>query len=128
MDWNSFWMFFWIVIEVFVFVAYLMVMFNILGDLFRDRSLGGLGKALWVVALIALPVLSALIYLVARGKGMEQRRHDSMIAAQKAMDDYIRLTAHTSNPARTIADASQLLGEGTITQQEFDVIKAKALA
>lgn len=128
MDWSTFWSSFWIVIEVFVFVAYLMVMFNILGDIFRDRSTGGVGKALWILALIMLPIVSALVYLITRGKGMEQRRVKSTEAAQQAMDEYIQRTARAADPAKSIADAHTLLTQGVITQGEFDTIKAKALA
>ena len=128
MDWTLFWASFWIVIEVFVFVAYLMVMFNILGDIFRDRSMSGVGKALWILLLIALPIFSALVYLIVRGKGMDKRRSESAAAAQQALDEYIQRTARAADPAKTIADAHDLLAEGAITQSEFDAIKAKVLA
>ncbi len=128
MDWSTFWSSFWIVIEVFVFVAYLMVMFNILGDIFRDRAMGGVGKALWIIALIMLPIVSALVYLITRGKGMDHRRNKSTEAAQQAMDEYIQRTARAADPAKAIADAHTLLTQGVITQGEFDAIKAKVLA
>ncbi len=128
MDWTLFWASFWIVIEVFVFVAYLMVMFNILGDIFRDRSMSGVGKAVWILLLIALPIFSALVYLIVRGKGMDKRRSESAAAAQQALDEYIQRTARAADPAKTIADAHDLLAEGAITQSEFDAIKAKVLA
>ena len=128
MDWTLFWASFWIVIEVFDFVAYLMVMFNILGDIFRDRSMSGVGKAVWILLLIALPIFSALVYLIVRGKGMDKRRSESAAAAQQALDEYIQRTARAADPAKTIADAHDLLAEGAITQSEFDAIKAKVLA
>ena len=128
MDWTLFWASFWIVIEVFVFVAYLMVMFNILGDIFRDRSMSGVGKAVLILLLIALPIFSALVYLIVRGKGMDKRRSESAAAAQQALDEYIQRTARAADPAKTIADAHDLLAEGAITQSEFDAIKAKVLA
>ncbi len=128
MDWTLFWASFWIVIEVFVFVAYLMVMFNILGDIFRDRSMSGVGKAVWILFLIALPIFSALVYLIVRGKGMDKRRSESVAAAQHAMDEYIQRTARAADPTKAIADARDLLAEGAITQSEFDAIKAKVLA
>lgn len=128
MDWTLFWASFWIVIEVFIFVAYLMVMFNILGDIFRDRSMSGVGKAVWILLLIALPIFSALVYLIVRGKGMDKRRSESVAAAQQAMDEYIQRTARAADPTKAIADAHDLLAEGAITQSEFDAIKAKVLA
>ncbi|WP_201025165.1 PLDc N-terminal domain-containing protein, partial [Desulfitobacterium hafniense] len=70
----SFWDVVWFIIISFAFVAYLMVLFSILGDLFRDRGTSGWVKAIWVVALIFFPFLAALIYLIAKGGGMAERR------------------------------------------------------
>ena len=70
----DFWHFLYLIIWSFVFVAYLMVLFQIIGDLFRDRDLGGGWKALWIIGLVVFPFLVALIYLIARGRGMAERR------------------------------------------------------
>jgi len=71
----SFWDIIWFIIVSFAFIAYLMIMFNILGDLFRDDSVSGWLKAVWIVCLIFLPFITALVYLIARGGGMA-RRHE----------------------------------------------------
>ncbi|HJV12515.1 MAG TPA: SHOCT domain-containing protein [Propionibacteriaceae bacterium] len=123
--------FFWLLIWSFVFVFYLMVLFQILGDLFRDQDLSGWWKALWVIALIIVPFLSALIYLIARGKGMAERQSVDMQRAQAANEAYIRQVAGNgsgSNPTDQIARAKNLLDSGAITQAEFDRLKAAALA
>ena len=70
---DSFWDFFWLLIWGFFFVYFLMILFQIIGDLFRDRDLSGWAKALWIIALVFIPFLSALIYLVVRGRGMAER-------------------------------------------------------
>ena len=70
----SFWDIVWFIIISFAFVAYLMVLFSIIGDLFRDQEMSGWVKALWIIALIVVPFLSAFIYIVARGKGMAERK------------------------------------------------------
>lgn len=106
---------------------YLMVLFQILGDLFSDGKLSGWAKALWVIALIVLPLLSALIYLIARGKGMGERAARQAQQAQAATDTYIRSVAG-SDPVNQIANAKALLDSGAITQAEFDHLKSKALA
>ena len=124
---DSFWDFVWLLVWSFVFVAYLMVFFNILTDLFRDRSMGGFAKAIWILALIFVPFLSALIYLIARGHGMGQRQQAAVHRAQADTDAYIRSTAGGS-PAKDIAQAKELLDDGTITSAEFEQIKVKALA
>ena len=120
--------FFWLLIWSFFVVCYLMILFQIIGDLFRDKELSGWWKALWIIALIFVPFLSALIYLIARGRGMAERQAGEMKKAQTATDSYIQEVAGRSNPADQIATAKNLLDQGTITQTEFDRLKASALA
>ena len=120
--------FFWLLVWSFFFVMYLMILFHIIGDLFRDRELSGWWKALWVIALIIFPFLTALIYLIARGRGMAERQAGEMQRAQEATDSYIQQVAGRSNPTEQIATAKNLLDQGTITQTEFDRLKASALA
>jgi voltage-gated potassium channel Kch len=116
--------FFW----AFVFISYLMVLFSIFGDLFRDSELNGWGKAAWIIFLIFVPFLTALIYLIARGPGMARRQAETMQAMQSQQDAYIRATAGRSSAADDIAKAKSLLDAGAVTQAEFDALKAKALA
>ena len=125
---NSFWDWFWLLVWTFFFVCYLMVLFQIIIDLFRDRDLSGWWKALWIIFLIIFPFLAALIYLIARGRGMGERQAGQMRRAQAASDQYIQSVAGRSNPAEQIASAKSLLDSGAITQEEFDKLKAKALA
>jgi ABC-type multidrug transport system fused ATPase/permease subunit len=126
---DSFWDFFWLLVWTFFFVFYLMVLFQIVGDLFRDKDLSGWWKALWVIFLIIFPFLAALIYLIARGKGMAERHAVAAQSAQAATDQYIKSVASQgSSPADQIASAKSLLDSGAITQQEFDQLKQKALA
>ena len=125
----DFWEFFWLIIAAFVFFAYLMMLFSIFADIFRDDELGGWGKALWSLFLIFMPFLGALVYLIARGSGMTRRSVKQAQEHQAAQAEYIRsVAASTSSPADQVAQAKQLLDSGVITQQEFDAMKAKALA
>ena len=124
---QNFWDIVWIVIVSFVFVAYLMVFFRILVDLFGDDGLSGWFKAIWIFALIFLPFLTALIYLIARGRGMAERQMAAARQAQSQTEAYIQQIAGKS-PAENIADAKVLLDSGAITQADFDKLKAKALA
>lgn len=124
---SNFWDFMWLIFATFVFVAYLMVMFQIIVDLFRDRELGGFAKALWFIALIFLPILTAIVYLLFRGRGMSERQQASIERARAQTDDYIRNVAGKS-PADQIAQAKALLDSGTISADEFAKLKAKALS
>ena len=125
--WDSFWDFLWSAVVIFAFIAYLMILFNILADLFwRDHKTSGLVKAVWVIFLIVLPYLTALVYLIVRGKGMAERAREQALQAKQQTDDYIRDAAGRS-PAQEIADAKALLDAGTISQGEFAALKAQAL-
>ena len=124
----NFWDFFWLLVWSFFFVMYLMVLFQIIRDLFRDSDLSGWVKALWIIALIFAPFLSAIIYLIARGRGMAERQARDMADARAATDEYIQSVSGRSVPAEQIASAKQLLDSGVITQAEFDRLKEKALA
>jgi hypothetical protein len=127
-DWGSTWDFLWHFLIIFAWIAYLLVLFQILVDLFwRDHTTSGWIKAVWVIFLIVFPWLTAVIYLIARGQGMAQRARDAALAAKKETDDYIRDAAGRS-PAQEIEHAKQLLDAGTISQQEFESLKAKALS
>ena len=123
----SFWDVVWFILISFAFMAYLMVLFTIIGDLFRDPEASGLVKALWMLALIFLPFLTALVYLIARGGGMAQRSMRSAEAMRKEQDAYIQQVAGKASPADQIAQAKALLESGAITEPEYESLKAKAL-
>lgn len=121
--WGLIWLFFWI----FVLFAYLSTLINVVVDLFRDPKLAGGWKAVWMLALIFIPLLTVLIYVIARGQGMAERSRGAAVQAEAATAEYIRKAAGTS-PADQITQAKALLADGTISQAEFDQLKAKALA
>ena len=123
----SFWDIVWFIIITFAFMAYLMVLFHICADLFRDQEESGFMKAVWIVALIFVPFLSALIYLIARGSGMAERSMRSAEALKQQQDAYIREVAAKATPADQIAQAKSMLDTGAISQAEYDQLKAKAL-
>ena len=124
---RNFWVLIWLMVSTFVFIAYLIIMFQIVVDLFRDAELGGGSKVLWIIGLIVLPFLTAIVYIVARGKGMAARQVASMQRARTETEEYIRDVANRS-PASQIAEAKALLDKGTINQEEYAKLKAKALA
>jgi hypothetical protein len=124
---DSFWDWFWLMVWWFVFLTYLMLLWQICGDLFRDRRLGGWAKAAWILALVVLPYLSVLVYVIARGRGMAERHTDAVLKARRQTDEYIRETAGRS-PVSEIADAKSLLDQGAISPEEFGHLKERALA
>ncbi|SCK61699.1 Short C-terminal domain-containing protein [Variovorax sp. HW608] len=124
---SNFWDLIQLLLSTFVLIVYLLILFQIIGDLFRDSELGGGYKVLWIIGLIILPGLTAIVYIIARGRGMAERQRASLARAKSDTDAYIRNVAGKS-PAEQIADAKALLDAGTINQQEFERLKAKALS
>jgi hypothetical protein len=118
----------WSMIIFFLWVAWIWILILILSDVFRRDDLSGWGKAGWTLFLIILPFLGVLIYLIAQGDGMSERRAQDVQGQQAQMDDYVRSVAGSGGAAAEIDKAKQLLDSGAITQTEFDALKAKALA
>ncbi len=121
--WNFIWLFFW----SFAFIAYLFALFAVITDIFRDHELSGWLKAVWIIFLVFVPFLTVLVYLIARGRSMAERQARSAQRAEAATTEYIRSVA-TASPSQEIAKAKELLDAGTLTQTEFDAVKAKALS
>ena len=124
--WGSIGDLIWWFLWAFVFFTYLIALFAVVGDLFRDHKVSGWWKAVWIIFLIFVPFLTLLVYLIARGKGMQERGAAQAREFKAAQDQYIKSVA-TSSPAEEIAKAKALLDSGAITQAEFDSIKTKAL-
>ena len=110
----------------FFWVIWIWIVITVLVDVFRRHDIGGFAKAAWVIFVVILPWLGVLIYLIVEHDGMRERSVKQAEAQQQQFDQYVRDTAGGS--ADEIARAKALLDEGTITQQEFDAIKAKAVS
>ena len=123
----TFWDVVWFIVITFAFVAYLMVLFSILTDLFRDHALNGWWKAVWILCLIFFPFITALVYVIARGKGMAQRQAEGYEQAKKEQEAYIKQVAGEKSPADEIAKAKAMYDAGTISEAEYQSLKAKAL-
>ena len=117
----------WTTLVIFFMVMFLMILFSIFGDLFRDHEMSGGVKAMWVLALLLFTPLASLIYLIVRGGGMAQRAAAAQADAQKQFEAYAKQVAGSSSATDEIERAKGLLDSGTITQAEFDAIKSKAL-
>jgi Short C-terminal domain/Phospholipase_D-nuclease N-terminal len=118
--------FLWAMIVFFAWIAWIWIAITCFIDIFRRHDIGGWSKALWVVFIILLPFLGVLVYLIAQHEGMRERSVKQAQEQQAAFDKYVKDTAGGS--AAEIAKAKELLDAGTITQEEFDAIKARALA
>jgi hypothetical protein len=114
------------IIWIFLFVAWIMVLFLIIGDLFRDHQLSGWAKAIWILFLIFIPFLTALIYLIARGPGMRDRSIKEQAEVRRHFDSYVRETAGTT-PVDELHKLNDLKEKGAITDEEFERMKAKLI-
>ena len=125
---NTFWDFLVWLFWFYIFIACIWIFISVFIDIFRDSSLNGWAKALWVIFLVFVPFLAAFIYLIARGRGMTQRNLERAQAANAQQADYIRSVAGSGQSASAeIESAKKLLDSGAITQAEYESLKAKAL-
>jgi hypothetical protein len=118
----------WTMLVFFLWVSWFVLLFRIVGDVFRRHDIGGGKKTLWLIFLVLVPFVGVFAYLIANSDDMARRNVQQVEAAQAQFDDYVRSTAGSGGAAAEIDRAKQLLDSGAISQAEFDAIKAKALA
>jgi hypothetical protein len=119
----------WTTLIFFAWVIFIWIAITVLIDVFRRKDLSGWAKAAWVIFVVIIPWIGVLVYLIVNHDGMADRRYREAADAQSQFDDYVRQTAGSGGGAAgEIEKAKKLLDDGTITQAEFDAIKAKALA
>jgi len=116
----------WTMFVFFGFVIWMWMLFVVFGDIFRRHDIGGWAKAGWSVLIIFFPLLGVLIYMIAQGKHMAERRVQDVQLAQADFDQHIRTVA--GGPAGEIKQAKDLLDSGAITPAEYERIKSAALA
>jgi fatty acid desaturase len=124
----TFWQIIWFIFVAYLFFAYLMVLFSVITDIFRNRDSGGLAKACWIVLLILLPILTVIVYLIVHGSGMAERSAERYQEARAQQESYIKEVAGKKSPVEQVAQAKSLLDSGAISQAEYDSMKAKALS
>ncbi len=118
----------WDMLIFFAWVIFIWIAITVLIDVFRRQDISGWSKAAWTVFVVIIPWIGVLVYLIANHDGMAERRIKEVQTSQAQFDEYVRKTAGSGGAANEIAQAKELLDKGTITQAEFDAIKAKALA
>ena len=118
--------FFWSVLIIFLWVAWIFLLFRVFADIFRNHEMGGFAKAVWCIFVIIVPFLGVLIYLIANGSGMSRRQAESVRASQEQFDSYVKSVSGGS--ASELAKAKELLDSGAINQAEYDQLKSKVLA
>jgi len=123
----SFWDIIWFIFVAYLFFAYLMVLFSVIADLFRNRDSSGIAKACWIVLLIVLPILTVIVYIIVNGSGMAERNAERAKEVRSQQESYIKDVAGGKSPAEQVTQAKSLLDSGAISQAEYESMKAKAL-
>ncbi len=123
--WNIIASIFWFMI----LFAWIWLLIAIVGDIFRDHELSGWGKALWTLFLIVVPWLGSLVYLIARGRSMNERALARAQRNEQAFGQYVRQTAAvgTTSTADELSKLADLRDRGTLSVGEFELAKAKLL-
>ena len=119
---------FWTMIIFFCWVAWIWMVIAIFGDVFRRHDASGFKKAIWCVFIILVPFLGALVYVIANGDGMAERQRERVQQSESQFAGYVQSVASNGGSASELTKAKTLLDDGTITQSEFDTLKAKVLA
>jgi small-conductance mechanosensitive channel len=113
---------FWTMLWFFLWIMWLVLLFRIIGDIFRDDALSGWGKTGWMIFVIVLPFLGVFVYVIARGKSMGHREIAHSRAKQAEFDAYIKETAGDSTRSASVdelAKLSDMRTRGDITDEEF---------
>lgn len=119
---------FWTVLWIYLLIAWFTVLFGIIADVFRNHEMGGFSKAIWLIFIVVVPVLGVLVYLLANGNEMAQRKIADMQAQDAAMRAYVQDAAGTTSHADQLTQLAALHEQGSINDAEFAAGKAKILA
>ena len=121
---------FWTMLIWFLWIAWIVILFRVIFDIFRSRDMGGFGKALWVIFVILVPFLGVFVYLIARGHSMADRDLQDAQAKDAAFQAYVQQAAAGSGggTADELSKLADLKAQGVISDAEFEQQKAKLLA
>jgi hypothetical protein len=117
----------WTMLIFFVWVMWFWLLFTVWADVFRRHDISGWTKAAWLLFTVVLPFLGVFVYLISQNEGMTQRNVERTRAQKAEFDTYVRQAAGQDGPASQIETAKKLLDDGSITQEEYETIKRKAL-
>jgi hypothetical protein len=119
---------FWSALIIFIWIAWIFLVFRIFVDIFRSHDMGGWAKALWSIFIILVPFLGVFVYLIARGHGMAQRDVAEAQANDQAFQSYVRKAAGSGGSADELHKLADLRDRGVISEDEFAAQKAKLLS
>ena len=120
---------FWTMMIWFLWIAWIVLLFRVIADIFRSRDMGGGAKALWAIFVIVVPFLGVFVYLIARGHKMSEHDVAQAQAQEAQFRSYVQDAAGTGGgTADELTKLADLKAQGVITDAEFEQQKAKLLA
>jgi hypothetical protein len=120
---------FWSMVWLFLWIAWIFLLFRVIADIFRSHDMSGWGKALWAIFVVVVPFLGVFIYLLARGQGMAERDVAQARSSEAAFQSYVRETAGSDGgTASELSKLADLRAQGVLTDAEFEAQKAKLLS
>jgi type VI protein secretion system component VasK len=119
---------FWSMLWFFIWIIWIMLLFRVIGDIFRSRDLGGFAKVMWLLLVIVVPFFGVFVYMIARGQAMAQHDMDAAQARDEQMRAYVQQAIPSSGSADELAKLAELNRTGVLTDAEFAQEKAKILA
>jgi hypothetical protein len=125
-EWGSgqaLWSFFWF----FIFVIWIMLLFQVFGDIFRSDDLSGWGKGLWSIFVILVPYFGVFVYIIVRGHKMHEHAAQYAQAQDSATRQYIQETVGQTSTADQLATLAELHSAGKLDDAEYQAAKAKVL-
>ena len=118
----------WTMIVFFAWIMWFWLLIVVFGDLFRRQDASGWAKGGWFVFLLLVPYIGVLVYLIAQGGHMAERRNRQAVQAQEQFESYVRSVSSDGSAADQIRRGKQLLDSGAITSEEYEALKRKTLA
>jgi hypothetical protein len=119
---------FWSILWFFLFFMWIMLVFNVIGDIFRSDDLSGISKAIWTLVIIFLPFLGIFVYLIARGDKMGKRQIEAAQQQEAALQSYIRQTAGGTSAADQLQSLADLHTAGKLSDEEYAAAKGRVIS
>jgi Short C-terminal domain/Phospholipase_D-nuclease N-terminal len=120
---------FWSMVWLFLWIAWIVLLFRVIADIFRSHDMGGWGKALWAIFVVVVPFLGVFVYVIARGHSMTERDIEQARTSEAAFRSYVQDAAGSDGgTASELSKLADLKAQGVLTDAEFEAQKAKLLS
>ena len=120
---------FWSMLWFFLFFIWIWLLIVVFGDIFRSHDLGGFAKTMWIIFVIVVPYLGVFVYLIARGKHMQEHAEQDAAAQNAAFTTAVQQAAGTgTSTADQLEKLADLKSNGAIDDAEYQRLKADVIS